>query len=302
MAGNCVVLGASDSAANAGTLAWAVREAADTGAELMVARGEVNQPETWGAVARGTLRALEIVDRSLARAVAAARTRLGDQRVAVVVDRDRPGELLVRRARPGDLIVLGAPRHAGWWARASTTYYAATHAPCPVIVVHDPEPQSGHNPVRPEVGGIGTFFHGHVVVGVDGSPAARGALAFGFAFAAEHRRPLVAVRVGAQLHNDVWFDDTTLETHLANDPGPAQALSAQALSAEVEPWHHAYPAVEVKRALVAGSPVEALRRISAAAALLVVGTAGTGPSAMGSVSRGLVDRAPCPVAIVRDLS
>jgi nucleotide-binding universal stress UspA family protein len=34
--------------------------------------------------------------------------------------------------------------------------------------------------------------------------------------------------------------------------------------------------------------------------LHVVGTAGTGPAAMGSVSRSLVDEAPCPVAIVRE--
>jgi nucleotide-binding universal stress UspA family protein len=58
----------------------------------------------------------------------------------------------------------------------------------------------------------------------------------------------------------------------------------------------------VKRALVSGSPADGLRRISAGAALLAVGTAGTGPAAMGSVSRALVERADCPVAIVRAMS
>jgi nucleotide-binding universal stress UspA family protein len=287
MTGDCVVVGVSDSAANARTLAWAVAEAAGSGAELVVARGGVHQPQIWGAVGRGGLGALEIVDRSLARAVAAARTRLGDQRVMTVVDRDPPGDLLVRRAGPGDLIVLGAPRHPGWWARRSTTYFVATHAPCPVVVVHEAGPTDVH--------GIGAFFRDHVIVGVDGSPAARDALGFAFAFAADHRRPVVAVTVGHHLDSDVWFDDTTLETHLDGDPGAAQALSD-----EVEPWHDKYPEVAVKRALVAGSPVDGLRRVSAAAALLVVGTAGTGPADLGSVSRGLVDRAACPVAIVRE--
>jgi nucleotide-binding universal stress UspA family protein len=286
----CVVVGVSDSPANARTLAWAVGEAAETGAELVVTRADVHKPEIWGAVARGSLQALEIVDRILARAVAAARTRLGDDRVRIVVDRDPAGELLVRRAGPGDLIVLGAPGHSGWWARGSTTYYAATHASCPVVVVHTTATEPA------DADGIGTFFHDHVVAGVDGSPAARDALGFAFAFAAEHGQPLVAVAAGRHIDNDVWFDDTVLETHLASDPETAKALAA-----EVEPWHHKYPAVNVKRALVAGSPADGLRRISAAAALLVVGTAGTGPAAMGSVSRSLVGHASCPVAIVREL-
>ena len=68
-----------------------------------------------------------------------------------------------------------------------------------------------HAGVVPEADGVATLFHGHVVVGVDGSPAAREALGFGFAYAAEHRRPLVAVTVIRHLDNDVWFDDTLLK-------------------------------------------------------------------------------------------
>jgi nucleotide-binding universal stress UspA family protein len=286
MTERCVVVGVSDSPANARTLAWAVREAAATGATLVVTRADVNKPEVWGAVARGSLRALEIVDRTLARAVAAARVRLGDQRVVIVVDRDPPGELLVHRARPGGLIVLGPPGHAGWWARGSTTYYSATHAPCPVVVVHESTEPAGD--------GVSPHFRDHVVVGVDGSPAAREALGFAFAFAAEHDRPLAAVYVLRHLENDVWFDDTMLETHLATDPDEARALAE-----EIEPWHYKYPAVKVKRALVAGRPAEWLRLASAGAALLVAGTAGGGPAALGSVSRGLIEQAYCPVAIVR---
>jgi nucleotide-binding universal stress UspA family protein len=158
-----------------------------------------------------------------------------------------------------------------------------------VVVVHEATPS--------DVTGLGSIFRDHVVVGVDGSPAAREALEFAFAFAADHRRPLVAAMVGAHHENDVWFDDTMMETHLDGDPEAARALQA-----EVEPWHHKFPEVEIKRALIAGAPVDGLRRIGATAALLVVGTAGDGPAAMGSVSRGLVDRAPCPVAIVKALS
>jgi nucleotide-binding universal stress UspA family protein len=283
MTGHRVVVGVSDSPDNARTLAWALAEAAGTGAELMVVRADERRREVWGAVARDSLRALEIVDRPLARAVAGARSRLGDERVTIVVDRDPPGELLVRRARPKDLIVLGPPDQAGWWARASTTYHVATRSPCPVVVVH-PSTDPGR-----------ALFGDHVVVGVDGSPAARAALGFAFGYAAEHRRPLVAVTVSRHTDQDVWFDDTLLETHLATDPAEAQALAD-----ELEPWHHKYPTVSVKRALVAGMPEAGLRRTARGAALLVIGTAGTGPAALGSVSRGLVEQAPCPVAVVRE--
>jgi nucleotide-binding universal stress UspA family protein len=71
------------------------------------------------------------------------------------------------------------------------------------------------------------------------------------------------------------------------------------LAHEVEPWHLKHPAVPVKRALVGGAPLEGLRRVSHAAAMLVVGTAGGSHSPLGSVSHGLIESASCPVAIVR---
>ena len=280
-----VVVGVSDSPANARTLAWAIGEAIAIGAELVVVRADENRRAVWGAAARNSLRALEIVDRPLARAVARAQARLGDDRVTIIVDRDPPGELLVRRAAFADVLVLGAPRHAGWWARGSTTYHVATRAPCPTVVIHEPAAPDGR--------GVGHPFQDHLVVGVDGSPAAQAALGFAFGYAAEHHYPLVAVTVTRHTDNDIWFDDTLLETHLATDPAAAQALAD-----ELEPWHHKYPGVSLKRALVAGSPEEGLRRTSLGAALLVMGTTGTGPATLGSVSRGLIGHAGCPVAIV----
>jgi nucleotide-binding universal stress UspA family protein len=288
MTGNRVVVGVSDSPANAQTLAWALGEAVATTAELVVVRADEYRQTVSGAAARNSLRALEIVDGPLARAVVQARARLGEDRVTIVVDRDPPGELLVRRAFPADLIVLGAPRHAGWWARASTAYHVATRAHCPVVVVHEPAVPNQH--------GIRQLFADHVVVGVDGSPAARAALGFAFGYAAEHHRPLVAVAVSRHADNEVWFDDTLLETHLATDP-----VAAQALAEELEPWQHKFPGVSLKRALVAGSAQDGLRRSSRGAALLVVGSTGTGPATLGSVSRGLIGHAGCPVAIVREL-
>jgi len=259
MTGIRVIVGLAETASAGPTLAWALRQAGQSGAELVVIRAGVPKSTPLGTLSRGGIRALELVDPALARAVGAARLALGEGRVSIVVDRDPPGPVLVRLGRPDDLIVVGPPEQPGWWARASTTYHVATRAACPVIVVHS-APTGGRAPV---------------VVGLDGSPASRAAIELGFVFAAEHGRSLVAgIGAGA-----------------VDDP-------AEAAAAELEPWHQKYPEVSVTTAVLAGRPAEALRRASAAAAVLVVGANGTGLARLGSVTRDLIERAPCPVAIV----
>jgi nucleotide-binding universal stress UspA family protein len=285
-----VVVGLADGLAAAGTLAWAMREATSTRSQLVVVRAGVSRLEVLGAVARDSVKTLEVVEPALARAVGAARQAMGDERVGVVVDRDPAGPVLVGVAGGGDLLVVGAPSRTGWWARASTTYHVITRACCPVVVVHDPPP------AFPDVG-IGSFFGSHVVVGIDGSSASRAGLEFGFSYAVQHGRPLVAVTVVRRVDDDVWFDDTLFETHLASEPDAAAALSA-----ELEPWHLKYPEVVVKRAVVGGDPADGLRRVSRGAALLVVGTAGSSITRLGSVSRALVEHAGCPVAVMRVMS
>jgi nucleotide-binding universal stress UspA family protein len=116
-----------------------------------------------------------------------------------------------------------------------------------------------------------------------------------FSFAAAHHVPLVAVTVTPHVDQDVWFDDAWLETHLGTDPEPAAAMAD-----ELEPWHLKYPGVPVKRALVAGRPADALRRVANNAFALMVGTAGTAFQPLGSVTRSLMESATCPVVVVRE--
>lgn len=283
------MVGLADVPGAGATLAWAMREATLRHAPLIVVRAGVARSDVLGAVASGSVRTLELVDPALARAVGAARRSMGEDRVGIVVDRDSPGAVLVGVARTGDVLVVGAPTRGGWWARGSTTYHVITRAFCPVIVVHEPQ-----SPAPRRRQGIGSFFHNHVVVGVDGSPAARSALEYGFHYAVDHGLPLVAVTAIRRADTDVWFDDTMLETHLASEPEAAAALSA-----ELEAWHLKFPEVPVKRALVGGDPVEGLRRVARGAALLAVGTAGSRHVQLGSVSRGVVEHADCPVAVIR---
>jgi nucleotide-binding universal stress UspA family protein len=281
------VVGISGGETAGRTLAWALREAAIAGCDVTVVRADAPRRSAERGARPAGVKALELIDPALARAVVAARLTLGEQRVAVIVDPGPAGEVLLSVATPLDVVVIGPPTRSGWWARASTTYRIATRAACAVVIVHASAPQ-------PAADGIGRFLRSHVVVGVDGSPAANQALAFGFGYASEHRQPLAAVAVTSHTDSDVWFDDQMLETHLGRDLEPAVMLAR-----EVEPWQHKFPGVQLRRAVVAGTPADGLRRCAQGAAVLVLGTAGNGPSPLGSVSRALLESAPCPVAIVR---
>jgi nucleotide-binding universal stress UspA family protein len=106
---------------------------------------------------------------------------------------------------------------------------------------------------------------------------------------------LVAVHATPRGSGDLWFDEILLETHLTAEPA-ALALLAE----EVEPWHHKYPDVAVKRAVFVGHPLKALLRASNGADLLIVGRSRQGRDRrlLGSVAHGAIDRATCPLAVV----
>jgi nucleotide-binding universal stress UspA family protein len=264
-------------------LAWAVDEATTTGGRLVICNvTAVDSPLAHrpGGVPLGLL---ELAEPAVARAVAAARTRLGGDRVSVVVRTGDPGRALRELASRAAVVAVGAPERSGWDARRSTTHQVVTHASCPVVVV------------RAVTGRRGPFA-GHVVIGVDGSPPSRAALEYGFEYAAGHRRPLTAVHVTGAAREDLWFDERLLETHFPTEPAALRLLAE-----EVEPWQRKYPEVLVRRAVYAGRAVPGLLRAAASAAILVVGDRGRGLAAravLGSVSHGVIDHAEGPVCVV----
>jgi nucleotide-binding universal stress UspA family protein len=94
----------------------------------------------------------------------------------------------------------------------------------------------------------------------------------------------------------VWVDDTLLETHLV-----VPSAGLELLDAEVEPWHHAYPGVPVRRAVLPGDPARTLASVSRGAPLLVVGDRRLREPLrllLGSVSRRMLMHAPTSVAVV----
>jgi nucleotide-binding universal stress UspA family protein len=281
---HCVVaVGVDGTPSGWAALAWAVSEVAAGGGRLVVCRV---RPEPVPSGARPDPAALQLADPPLARAVRSVRDRLGGHRVEVVLPAGDPVAVLDALAADADLLVLGAgerkislPRLLG-----STALRVAAHARAPVVLVR-PLPSGRRGP-----------FAGHVVAGVDGSPAAHAALEFGFRFAAAHRVPLVAVHVATEVPENYWVDDRMLETHFVAEP-PGLAL----LSVEIEPLTRQYPQVAVKRAGYGGRAVPGLVAAAEGARLLVVGARGRRlppPLLLGSVSQGVAATAGCPVAVV----
>ncbi len=254
-------------------LAWAVEEAANTESRLEICHVcPVDSPLTsrTGTVPVGLL---ELADPPLARAVAAAKARLGGDRVTLSVHTGQVDHALLRISERADLMVVGAG--------GRTTHQVAAHAQCPTVVV------------RPDATAHRGPFDGHVVVGVDSSRPSETALELGFAFAAAHRRPLAAVHVAAPDGSDVWVDG-------AREPCGEEHPGLAMLADEVEPWTHEYPTVRVKRAVFADRPLPGLLRAAAGARLLVVGHRGHGPLArrvLGSVAHGVIDYATGPAAV-----
>jgi nucleotide-binding universal stress UspA family protein len=86
------------------------------------------------------------------------------------------------------------------------------------------------------------------------------------------------------------------------DPAGPRNQASRLLDDAAERVSALYPEVPVTAELVAGMPREVLEEASAGSDLLVVGTRGLGAvlgTLLGSVSRGLLHDAGCPVAIIR---
>ncbi|WP_327002196.1 universal stress protein [Dactylosporangium sp. NBC_01737] len=129
-----------------------------------------------------------------------------------------------------------------------------------------------------------TTIHRPVIVGVDGSPAAFGAVRW----AAD-----AAVRLGRPLRI----------THVLGVPGPAEEITDEqglVLDAAVEARHW-YPGLHVTTSTWYGHPVSVLREQSRHAELVVVGSRGHGgfhALLVGSVGVHLAGYAHCPVLVV----
>jgi nucleotide-binding universal stress UspA family protein len=202
-----------------------------------------------------------------------------------------PATALMTAAHDALMVVVGAGRRGtiSELLLGSVSLQLATHAPCPVVVVH--VMQTGFAP-GPEAG--------RVVVGVDGSAASSAALVEAFREASLQRIGLSVVHAwtgpggfdapGSELH---W-------EHLARD---TEDEELRMMAEQLAGLREEYPDVDVVQRLTEGGAAHTLADASRGARLVVVGSRGRGGFAsllLGSVSHGVLHRAHCPVMVVRE--
>lgn len=198
---------------------------------------------------------------------------------------DSPVGALIEAGRGASAIIVGSRGLTARedFAMGSTSAGVVEHATCPVIVV---------TPRTPE-----TPASGPVVVAADGSAANDPAIAFAFA---EAERRGTALRVVnsvevPKLPGASLFDlDKLAESVLAEDE--------QTVLDALAPHEARHPDISVDLVLVVGEPAVTVAEEAADAALLVTGSRGHGGFKgllLGSVSRRLLQTAPCAVAVIR---
>ncbi|WP_436792115.1 universal stress protein [Yinghuangia sp. YIM S10712] len=191
-----------------------------------------------------------------------------------------PSEALLSAATGAGALVLGSRRLSSLRQMLTTGSVAvpvSTRAPCPLVVVRHAE----HSAARPR----------KIVVGVDGSPASERALAWAFDEASRRDATVLAVSALSVPHSP-------FATVAA-----AQAMSDAAVTLEraLIRCGRAYPDVRSRPVVVAGHPARQLVDEAEDALCLVIGTHGRGgfvEMLLGSVSRELIHRAPCPLVLV----
>ena len=205
--------------------------------------------------------------------------------------------VLVSESHGARLVVVGTRGLGGFTDLrvGSAAVQVPAHAACPVIVVGRPDPS--RRPVP-----------GHVVVGVDGSPASEAAVAF----AAEE-----AVLRDGTLHTVCSWWDTGYDTPPETAAGPAAAgvaplvpfpeperlrrRAAAHFQETVALWSEKYPDLRIETSFMERPPRQALREAAANAELLVVGDRGIGGAnglGLGPVTQAMLHHSPCPVAVV----
>lgn len=201
-------------------------------------------------------------------------------KVDSTVEYGSAARLLLDACEDADLLVMGT-RGLGGFGRlllGSTSHQCATHARIPVVVV----------PEKASVDGTVT----EIVVGMDGSDGAKGALAWAFAFAPQD----IPIRVVGAWHHSGWLPEDEwaweLEAERANE-------TFNVAVDEVE--KAAQRQGDAVRTFVMGQPATTLLDATSRDRLLVVGERGQRglkAALLGSVATEVLHRAEGPVVIV----
>lgn len=133
-----------------------------------------------------------------------------------------------------------------------------------------------------------------IVVGIDGSQSAQHALTWALEEARLRQLPLTAVH---------GWDYNYYPAGVVVEVGSLEGEARELLADAVAPWRDEYPDVTIDiRPIRASSGAAALAEASQDADLVVVGSRGRNQFVgmmLGSVSSAIVQRAYCPVVVIR---
>lgn len=263
-----VVLATNGDAAAEAAVRWLAHRARAHVLDVEIV--EVAKPRTVPAGGDGVGRARELLALHAPSVRAEAHTRSGD-----------PHRVLTDLSRHADLLVLGTRRRSGGPPHLTAAFATrvAEAARCPTVVV----------PLGWQVS------PGPVVLGVAGDGSDDAAVDFAAREAIASHRDLVLVHAW----HLIAVVAPALQVDLDGQPVPHTAGGR--LDAVAERARAQHPLARVVRVLEQGDPVDALVRAGRGAALLVVGTHAltlVDRLLLRSVSRGVLERPECPVAIV----
>ena len=281
-----VVVGVDGSAASGAALDWAVRFATLESRPLTVVHA-CGLPGTMAGFegAETAEREMLTVGRSLAREAERAARSAAPGVVSTIVVMGSPGTVLVEASETAAAVVVGA-RGRGAVASAllgSVSGQVAREAHCPVVVAR--------SDARAD--------RGPVLVGVDGTPASAAAVEFGFHQAAARAALLTVLHVSTQLRDR---SSSALDTMSYAERIELSDVQERMVAETVAGLVEKYPDVAVTEVYRRGDAARRLVEASRDASLVVVGSRGRrllSSTLLGSVSRVVVERAECPVAVVR---
>lgn len=275
-----IVVGSDGSEASRYAVEWAAREAELLGEPLRVVhvlqRWLFEMPDSGPHTEVGRW-AREDARTVVEEAAQHAREVVSDADVSaeVVPGDPRPG--LIDAAEDATMLVVGGRGEGGFAGLllGSVAHGVVGRADCPVVVVQ----------------GAPSERTGQIAVGIDNSTPSAVALERAFAEAAARNCTVRAIYA--------WPRGTSAEGIYGLRLDESEARKQ--LSDTVAPVAERYQTVKVVEEVAEGHPVGVLVGASAGADLLVVGRRGRGGFAsllLGSVSRGVLHHAHCPVMVV----
>lgn len=225
--------------------------------------------------------AQQVLDEAVARA--------GDDiEVTSALESGDPTSVLVELSKQAALAVIGSHKGSGFTDRLLGAVSSAlpAHSHCPTVVV--PLREEDKDPLLPVR---------RIVVGVDGSDSASGALHQAVREASIWRADLTAiaaVSIASAAGALSWMPATVDRDRILADV-------REGLDAAIEKAAADFPDVRVRRHALDGNAAALLAEFSTAVDLVVVGTRGRGGFAglmLGSTSQALLQHSVCPVMVV----